>query len=307
EDGRIAAQLMETHARHIPLWGGFEQRVSPSETFALNIMSAAGTRRFNHDDASLKPMDFFEISGGASLDVGAFQSPFTRRIWNTQNTNLLQNQNIREHALQEYHHGAEVSPVSLEDRNAILFHYARYRSRFHYGMSNFISGAHSIMPLFSTAVIALCASALETRYVKLNGLNRDIISVCAPKLLSYPFTGEDKRPRLVSQGVSLQDLREPRVLEPFGAPDVAHSSEFGPRTYGPHGEDVLNCLLEPAVRRFGDCFDPRALEWARDDLTSKKPLRYAVHACFLTGLALLFEPDLLHQVHGLRQQPDPLP
>lgn len=291
DDFPIASAMIAEYglASDLPPDRALSTALSASEHFALHMMSGAGVRRFNYADAGHAPPPGVFFMGGAGFDSVVLRSPLARRIENAQRTKLIDDPTLRAHAIEEYRLGGQDIPGGVTSENAILFHYGAYRGRFHYGRKTLAPPVCQMMPLFSRASSEVVLSAVELRYVRMSGFNYDLVSLCAPQLLKYPFTGPQEPPLLASRDLSLSDLPAPQALKIYGSP-TAPEMPARDRVEGPDGLSLLCAGLEPAIKKFGHYFAEHVIERARAEVVSGRGLAACRNAALICGLEYIF-PD----------------
>lgn len=142
------------------------------------------------------------------------------------------------------------------------------------------------MPFVSEDALKLCLSVPNFSYVAKSGINFDIINICAPELLNYPFTGSQERPELLSGHLDLNDLAPPEPLEVYCGKKESLTNYVS--TNGPTGEQIIDAKLEESISRFSDYFADYLPEAARAEVTSNSRLSARRNSAFLVGLGLLF-------------------
>ncbi len=289
-DEEIANQLIEKQTSGIrprPPWFSGRVNCSQSENYAFSLFHYAGVKRSAAYGQTLDMADFFTLSGGAVLDPVTMRGSMAYRVEGLRQQPRIQNEQIREHAVQEYESVYEDLPFDLSDKNAKMYHYAQYRARLHYGNISLSSLSSQLMPFFSWDIFKLALCAPSYRYLLKNAVNYDVMTICAPELMNYPFTGDAERGALVGQSYSLADLPEPRLLAYFCG-DPPSSSPDVRRTYGPDASEIIREVFPRALARFGHHFEESFLEAAQKELAEIHNPNKWQQARFLCNLHHLF-------------------
>lgn len=300
-DEPIATEIIKNHATFEGITGKEpEYSLSSSENFALNMMSGAGTKRFDYRaHAGIYPNSVL-WTGGASFDATVFRSPLSRRLENAEKTSLIKSEKIRTDVLNEYRQGMRDFPGGVEDKNAIFFHYAGYRARYHYGAKSLITASLSMMPLVSKGIAGVFLSAPDFNYIRHSGINYDIVSICAPDLLKYPFTGDYTKPNLVADGLTLNDVPKSNALTLYGTIESSISTKVNGsrKTFGPDGISVIKKIFPEAIRRFGNHFESHVLHEAQREINEAKSISQFRTAALLCGLVFLFPETNPNSLNG---------
>lgn len=254
-----------------------------SEAFAIQMLSGAGVRKAVHPGPFLSPLNCFVFNGGSSFDAAYSMSSVRHKSDEMLKRNDVHDRRVQQLAADQYLESMATFGIDPSSQLSSVFHYLGFRSKFHYGMRDFVSNSSFVMPLASISLMKLVLSAPSAKYLAEGGANFDIISACSPELLSVPFAGRRTPFDTIAKDVGSSLLEEPKKLQLLGEfPDNARLTTL-PRVSGLSGLQVLQRDFSPASKAFERFFGAEFIQKAEIEMSSKR-LAACPNAALLCGL-----------------------
>ncbi|TQS70209.1 hypothetical protein ERN12_16425 [Rhodobacteraceae bacterium] len=290
EDQKIATDILKEKNEPMkdePTWFASGANLSSSEAYAMNLFRNAGVKRSVSFGGSVSSRQYLKVSGACAIDPVTMRGSMEFRINKIPQNEQMKNQKIKQWAFEEYLSAYDSSDLKVTDKNSKIHHYCDYRSRLHYGNVGFSNMDTSIMPLFSWGFLKVAMSAPTYKYLLGNRLNYDIINICCPDLMSYPFTGDLPEGGLISDDISAHSLQEPVVLNYYGSDKKSSKASYA-RVNGPKEKDLVKEILPLAISRFGSLFEDSFIRSAEYEVNNVDKSSEWKHARFICDLMYLF-------------------